>query len=235
LPLALDQAGAYIEETGCDLTGYLNLYQEYGMNLLKRQSRLSTSYAKTVASTWLLSFEQVERESLIAANILRLCAFLAPDIIPEDMFTANASFLHPELDTMNALTLNDAVEVLLRFSLVRRDPATKSLTIHCLVQVVIKDKMDDELQKQWAERTVCLVNTVFPQVMFATWSCCQQHLPHAFACADLIQEYALVLPEAVRLLDHTGWYLQERANYIQAESLMKRALALIEQVPSYRL
>jgi hypothetical protein len=27
LPLALDQAGAYIEETGCGLTGYLDLYR----------------------------------------------------------------------------------------------------------------------------------------------------------------------------------------------------------------
>lgn len=61
LPLALDQAGAYIEEVGCNLAQYLTIYEQRRLDLLKRQGKLAcTDYPHTVASTWSLSFEQVE-------------------------------------------------------------------------------------------------------------------------------------------------------------------------------
>ena len=63
LPLALDQAGAYIEEVGCSLAEYLDVYKQRRSGLLKRQSKLaSADYPYTVASTWSLSFEQVEQD-----------------------------------------------------------------------------------------------------------------------------------------------------------------------------
>jgi transcriptional regulator with XRE-family HTH domain len=57
LPLALDQAGAYVEETGCNLSGYLELYRERRTDLLKRQSSVSPDYPYTVVSTWSLSLQ----------------------------------------------------------------------------------------------------------------------------------------------------------------------------------
>jgi hypothetical protein len=41
LPLALDQAGAYIEETGCGLSGYLELYRSHAPELLRRRGMLA--------------------------------------------------------------------------------------------------------------------------------------------------------------------------------------------------
>ena len=86
LPLALYQAGAYIEETGCGLAQYLKLYQQRRTTLLKRQSSVFADYPSTVGNTWSLSFKQIEQESLAAAELLRLCAYLAPDAIPEILF-----------------------------------------------------------------------------------------------------------------------------------------------------
>ncbi len=80
-PLALDQAGAYIEETGCSLPDYLQLYQTHRHALLARRGRQATGYPASVATTWSLSFEQVEQTNPAAAELLRLCAFLAPDHI----------------------------------------------------------------------------------------------------------------------------------------------------------
>jgi hypothetical protein len=54
LPLALDQAGAYIEETGCSLSEYLELYGQRRLALLQRQSSMASDYPHTVASTWSL-------------------------------------------------------------------------------------------------------------------------------------------------------------------------------------
>src|SRR5262249_626274 len=62
LPLALDQAGAYIEETGCSLAGYLQVYQQRSMELLKRRGSFSYDYPFSVATTWMLSFEKVKQE-----------------------------------------------------------------------------------------------------------------------------------------------------------------------------
>lgn len=75
LPLALDQAGAYIEETGCSLSEYLELYGQHRLALLKRRSSVSADYPHTVASTWALSFEQVEQTNPAAAELLRPAPF----------------------------------------------------------------------------------------------------------------------------------------------------------------
>ena len=85
LPLALVQAGAYIVETACSLENYLDLYKTHHKELLARPSRLMLDYPETVATTWSLSFQQIEQQSPAAADLLRLCAFLAPDAIPEEL------------------------------------------------------------------------------------------------------------------------------------------------------
>ncbi len=61
LPLALDQAGAYIEETRCGLSQYLDLYGTRRKELLLRRGRLPVDHPEPVAATWSLSFQQVEQ------------------------------------------------------------------------------------------------------------------------------------------------------------------------------
>jgi hypothetical protein len=59
LPLALDQAGAYIEETASSLSGYLNLYQNKNTVLLKRRGKLISDHPESVFTTWSHSFEKI--------------------------------------------------------------------------------------------------------------------------------------------------------------------------------
>ncbi|MGZ3645971.1 MAG: NB-ARC domain-containing protein [Ktedonobacteraceae bacterium] len=60
LPLALDQAGAFIEETGCSVPDYLDRYKQRQDLLLKRRGGPGKDHPEPVATTWSLSFEQVE-------------------------------------------------------------------------------------------------------------------------------------------------------------------------------
>ncbi|HKP52096.1 MAG TPA: toll/interleukin-1 receptor domain-containing protein [Chloroflexia bacterium] len=62
LPLALEQAGAYMEESGRSLSAYLELFQTRQREILKRGT-LSTDYPATVATTWELSFQEVQKAS----------------------------------------------------------------------------------------------------------------------------------------------------------------------------
>lgn len=231
LPLALDQAGAYIEETGCDLTAYQGFYRTHRKELLQRHSRLPSDHPEPVAATWALSFLKVEQANPAAADLLRLCAFLDPDAIPEGIIAIGAADLGDQLGSIAAdrFKLNEAIEVLRRFSLLRRDPEAKVLNIHRLVQAVLKDMLDEQAQRQWAERTVRAINAAFPEVTFENWQRCQQYLPHAQACASLIEQNNFTFPEATRLLTLAGWYLRERALYAQAELLLQRALVIQEQ------
>lgn len=166
LPLALDQAGAYIEESSCHLTDYLRLYRQQRSALLARRGGLTADHPEPVMTTWSLSFRQVEQADALAADLLRLCAFLDPDAIPEEIL---AEAIH-EMDTTSdavspgELRLNDALAALLRFSLIRRNAETRTLAIHRLVQAVIQDTMDKDAQREWAGRGAKIVKRVFPQI-----------------------------------------------------------------------
>jgi tetratricopeptide (TPR) repeat protein/DNA-binding XRE family transcriptional regulator len=226
LPLALDQAGAYIEETGCSLQEYLALFRRRRMYFLQRQSEAPSAYPHTVASTWSLAFQKIEAANPAAAELLHLLAFLDPDAIPETLFTEAAPTLGPVLEPIAADTLlwNEAIQTLRRFSLIKRNPETKQLTIHRLVQAILKENMDEPLRRQRAEQVVRAVDAVFPESDFAVWPRCQEYLPQALACMQWIEEYHLAFPEAAHLLHLIGKYLIERGHYAQAEAPLQRAL-----------
>ncbi len=232
LPLALDQAGAYIEETSCGLAGYLDLYRAHHTDLLQRRSAGPSDHPEPVAVTWRLAFLNVERTNPAAADLLRLCAFLAPDAIPEAIITAGSENLGSILGPVaaDALALNSAIEVLRMYSLVRRNPDAATLIIHRLVQAVIKASMDDQTQRRWAERVVCAMNATFPEGYFESWQRCQECLPHVLACSHIIEEYNLVFPDAALLLQRAGAHLQERAQYHSAELLLRQSIPICEQV-----
>src|SRR6266566_3030647 len=232
LPLALDQAGAYIEETPSTLDAYLKAYQRRQTELLQERGKERNYHPNPVATTWSLNFEQAEQLNPTAADLLRFLAFLAPDTIPEEMIVAGASELGPQLQTLatDETLLDKPMKILSRFSLVQRDTDKHLLFIHRLVQAMLRANMTRETQREWAERTVRAVSLAFPGVSVNTWAQCARLLPHALVCAELINEYTLELPKAARLLNQTGYYLDEHAQYEQAKPLYERALAIREQV-----
>jgi tetratricopeptide (TPR) repeat protein/transcriptional regulator with XRE-family HTH domain len=232
LPLALDQAAAYIEETGCGLSGYIERYQKRRLSLLRRRGGLRPEHPESLAATWSLSFEKIEQEHPIAAELLQLSAFLHPDAIAEEIFIQGASELTPHLALLasDPFEMDAAIEALITFSLLHRDPDAHILALHRLVQVVLREQMSAEIQHLWAERAVQVVDRAFPIVKFTNWSDCQRCLPHAQVCAELIGQLHIVLPAAASLLNKTGLYLLGRAQYDEAERLLTQALALSEEM-----
>ena len=92
LPLALEQAAAYIRENRISLAQYQALFQENYAKLLQH-GHLSTEYPDTVATTWELAFQKVQEASPAAVDLLNLCAFLAPEAIFLDMIIEGATYL----------------------------------------------------------------------------------------------------------------------------------------------
>ncbi len=232
LPLALDQAGAYIEETKESLTNYLSIYQQQRAALLNRRGGLVPGHPDSVATTWSLAFEHVEGANPAAIELMRFCAYLSPDAIPEELISEGAPHLGPVLQPVAAdrNKLNAALAELLKYSLIRRDATTHTLTIHRLVQAVIKDEMDEETQRHWAERAVRATSQVFPYNEPAPWPRSQRYLPQALVCEELIKAWNLTLDEAATLLNYAGIYLRNRGQYREAEPLMQYSLTVGENM-----
>jgi tetratricopeptide (TPR) repeat protein/DNA-binding XRE family transcriptional regulator len=232
LPLALDQAGAYIEETHCSLSHYLALYGTSRKELLRRRGRFPADHPDSVSITWSISFQKVEHERMAAADLLNLLAFLDPEAIPEEFIIKGAAELGPMLESLenDPFTIDAIIELLLRYSLIRRNSEAKLLKIHRLVQAVLKDGMDKKTQRLWAERAIRAVNRTFPDVELNTWEECQRCLPHVLICATYIEEYELAFPETARLCNEAAIYLIVHAHYDLAELLLERALSIRQQV-----
>jgi tetratricopeptide (TPR) repeat protein/transcriptional regulator with XRE-family HTH domain len=232
-PLALDQAGAYIEETRCGLEEYLTLYQTHRQALLARRGMLSTAYPHSVATTWLLSFQQVQHANPAAAELLELCSFLAPDRIPEELFREGAAYWPVSLQQAVAdpLLFQQLIADLLKFSLVKRLVEEHTLSIHRLVQIVQRDGMDRETQRHWAERVVQAINAVFPGDSHdvARWPQCLRYLDQAQTCHILIEQYGFAFVEAADVLRRTGLYLYDHGLYSITKPLFQRALAIYER------
>jgi Tfp pilus assembly protein PilF len=231
LPLALDQAGAFIEENSSSIENYQSLYKSERQELLKRRGKLAKDHP-SVAVTFSLAFKKVEENNQAAADLLRVCAFLEADSIPEEIFSEGAKELGEALGAIdeNPLKLSDAFEEATRFSLLMRHPETCTLSLHPLVQVVLKNEMNDLDKRLWAERTVRAVSQAFPSIEYSNWSACGRLISHAQSFARVIEEYGFDFLEAAELLNQAGHYLVYRAQYGEAEPLLARALAIREKV-----
>lgn len=231
LPLALNQAGAYIEHTGCGLEHYLMLLGKPSTDLLDGRGGLGLD-RPSLAETVLTSFGRLTKQNRAAAELLQAVAFLATDAIPEEIFTEGAAQFGPLLQATAADPdkWNEAVGAAVNFSLLERSPAQKFLAVHRLVQAVMKSRMSSEERKVWAEQVVQAVNAVFPYVEAAVWDKCERLVASAQACTSLVEKYDLFSPDASRLLNQAGYYLRQRARYAEAEPLHRQVLAIDERL-----
>jgi nucleoside phosphorylase len=162
LPLAIDQAGAYIEEMRCNLSDYQEHYQMHRYHLLKRRGSLIANHLQSVTATFSLAFEQVRQKNEAALELLKFCAFLAPPTIPLSLITQGTVYLGALLGPVAADTfqLDQALETLQAYSLIQRDGKNRTLSVHPLVRAVIQESMTAHEHQKWRVRAM---NAAFPE------------------------------------------------------------------------
>ena len=227
LPLALEQAGAYIEEHGSTFGRYLELFRTRRTEILRRGSQ---SKDVTVATTWELSFVEAEKKSEAAGQLMNLCAFLAPDDIGREMLRSGAKHLPEPLAKAVAddLLWDEAVGALRGYSLL--EVKSEAISVHRLVQAVARDRMDEAARRMWAEAAVEVVNTAFPYKSndVRTWTLCSRLLPHSRVAEAHATELGVGTKACVRLMNHVGNYLRGRAELLPAKEVLTRALKMAE-------
>ena len=238
LPLALEQAGAYILSKHTQLQTYLSSYRQRQLALLEQSRPVSGKYPTSVATTWDLNFQQVEEESPAAADLLRASAFLSPDAIPYELLQLGAEHLGERITAaltgvdQDPLLLEELLSPLGRYSLIRQEAEQKTYSIYRLVQEVVKDKLDTDSHRLWAERTLCAVTEAFPDAEYDNWPQCDRLLAHAQVVITAIQDYAFEFESVAFLLNQTGYYLNERSRYSEAEILLVQSLKLRKRLLS---
>jgi tetratricopeptide (TPR) repeat protein len=228
LPLALEQAAAYLGETHTPPSEYLELLGDRARELFALGR--PTNSQQTIATTWTVSFDRVRHQALPAKDLLTLCAFLAPDDIPRDLLTCHPDVLPARLATavQDRLALQQALGALSRYSLATVTQDT--IGMHRLVQAATRNELGGEAAKRWTGVVVRLLLAAFPgdYVEASTWPISARLLPHVIAVAAHAAKRGAEPMRCGRLLTRAADYLWIRAKLQQAKALLEQALAIGE-------
>ena len=228
LPLALEQAAAYMDETGTRPADYLRLLREHAAELLALGEPTTTQ--QTVATTWQVALDRIRSEVPVAQDLLSLCAFLAPDGIPRTLLREHAGALPETLrgTVRHPLAYNEVVSVIHRYSLMTVTP--DSLTVHRLVQNVVRSSLGTDARRLWATAALRLIDAAFPRGSsdVTMWPTCAPLLPHALAAVKHARDLGIEAETTAGLLNKVAVYLWARADLEQAKLLHRQALALDE-------
>ena len=158
LPLALEQAAAYIKALECPIPLYLQQYRSQKAMLLSMKSAIPHTEIYNeerlgVQTTWLLNFYYITncgRDKGLgraAAFFMKIAAYLFPDDIPIDVLNVGAPEIEPHEDLKKRLEMplgaQQIVDLLIKFSLFKRK-SDDTLSIHRLVQETLRDRCNRE-------------------------------------------------------------------------------------------
>jgi tetratricopeptide (TPR) repeat protein len=231
LPLALEQAAAYLDTTDLPPDEYLGLLRERGGDMLGAGT--VGGYPHTLATVWSLSLARLGEQCPAALELLALCAYLAPDAIPLDLFTEHAAELPAGLAAAagDRVVWADTVGALVGYALIRRSGAVVS--VHRLLQTALRHQHTSAPaagSAEWHRRVLELLRVDLPGGITGVpedWPRWQQMLPHVLAATG--PHDSPVTGDALTwLLDRAATYLQVHGQLGEARPLFERALAITE-------
>jgi tetratricopeptide (TPR) repeat protein len=225
LALALEQAGAYIDERGISFSRYRKDWQERRERVLSWFDPQLMQYPASVATTWLTSFQQL---SAAAQTLLRRLAWLSPEPIPDSLL--EVAVPANDGDTAEPIEAMDTLVELDRYSLVSRSRESDSFLLHRLVQEVGRLWQRQDPDTSQLEPALRWLAAAFqgedPQdVRF--WPVLDPLAAHVQTMAGFADAAGLAEPTAW-LMNQLGLLLESKAAYGEAEPLLRRALAIDE-------
>ncbi|PBD16181.1 MULTISPECIES: FxSxx-COOH system tetratricopeptide repeat protein [unclassified Wolbachia] len=199
LPLALAQACAYIKENKMTISRYLEIYAERKLYLLSHKTLPKDSNHEPVFITWDITMDAICNESNLASRLLIACAYLGNDI-PKDLLR-----IFPEIVENNSeeKPFEEVLGILLRYSMLVSNEQSGSVSIHCLVQDVIRLKSEE------SGETKENIETVFQLL--------QESFPYG---SDKLEDYA----KKRQLLLHLEAFLSHIDDWLEKNPLEKQTI-----------
>jgi hypothetical protein len=220
LPLALEQAGAYMQASGRSIGEYLGLFRARWAELLDKGD--PAGYDKRVTTTWAVAFAELGQAGP-AAGLLRLVACCAAEDIPLQLLLrpglAAGDFdgvVGPLLVPLlgDELARDEAVAGLRRFSLVSA-PRGGLVSVHRLVQAITLAQLPAPEAETWRRAAAAVIGAALPGD------------PRDPGCWPV---FAALLPHAQAALDPASYGMDQVARYLGASGSYAAALAVQRQV-----
>jgi tetratricopeptide (TPR) repeat protein len=231
LPLALEQAAAYIQNSAIAPAAYLDRLRRYPARMFATSAPPDAAgesgRQRTIARIWQLSLQAISGEEPLAGEILRTLAWFGPDPIPRDL----AYQLHQD-----PLAVDDALALLNAYSMITL--TAQSVTIHRLVQAVarIPDPTDphrtpDAISqgRDRAERLLLASLPEGPLFNVPSWPRWRELIPHVLALTDHIGP-GQDTPVTAAILTAASGFLQGDGHFDQAITTARYAVDANEQL-----
>ena len=226
LALAIEQAAAYIRESLKDIFRFLPVYSVHRGKVLAQRPRGDWPYPYVVATTWSLSFEIVKDRNPDAAQLLNLFAFLNPDEILVEFLEAGRDGLPEPLKNLIADTFEfpNALGELEQYSLIRRPGDGRIISMHRLVQAVIKDSLVNEDERSFMEMVTALFLIAFPEFDEDKRQICRRYQTQVVG--PLVDLMGLGTEDIAKLLLRVAYFLYADGKYFDGEHLARKAVEI---------
>jgi tetratricopeptide (TPR) repeat protein len=220
LPLALEQAGAYIAHRRLTFGEYFAAWEAQRETVLAWSDSRVMHYPKSLAVTWQTSITQL---TVGGRRLLQRLAWLAAEPIPE-------SLLDVPVMGDKGVDVREALADLACYSLVTRATGEPTFTVHRLVQEVTRRETREDAARSSLEEALHWIDDAFvgdPQDV-RVWSTLDPLTPHAREVAGHA-DATDVGGRTSYLLTRIGLLLKVKARYIEAEALQRHALVIAEK------
>jgi len=181
LPLALEQAGAMLAETGMPADEYLRLLREHAGEIMNEGP--PSGYPRSMTAAWKLSVDAVKRSRPQALEVLRCCAFFGPEPIPRDVFRRGVQETRTVVGVVlsNPIATASVMRELARYALITLDG--NAVKVHRLIQALLRDELTEEQQAAYRHEAHLIMAAAAPQDpdKAETWQRFKDLLPHVNA------------------------------------------------------
>ncbi|MDA1056031.1 MAG: protein kinase, partial [Planctomycetota bacterium] len=220
LALAVRQAASVINRLQTSFAKYRERWKQQDGKVVKWHNQRDMKYPRSLATTWQVT---IDRMSEPARRLLDALAWLAPDPIPDWLFTTDVE------------RYEDSLAELATYSMTTRGRSagtddSESFRIHRVVQDITRFRIPADQRADRIGQALSLWNAaeLGDPTNFHSWKRWDLARPHVATVLEHCSE-AGITADATRMMNQLGLLLAEKCVFTQAEALYRRALAIDEQ------
>ncbi|KAL2819483.1 violaceus kinesin [Aspergillus granulosus] len=222
LPLAISQAAAYINSNDIKVSDYTALLKEQESDIIDLLSedfgddRRYQEIQNPVATTWLISFQEVQRLNPLAADYLWFMACINPRDIPQSLL--------PEATSRKKMV--EAIGLLKAFSFVSEQVKNHALSLHRLVHLATRNWLRRQRQfSMQIQKVADRLDQVFPNNNHENQRIWREYLPHALSLVGE-RDFQNKQEKYTSLVWNIGRCLQAEGRYQEAAVLFEDIVQL---------
>ena len=226
LPLAVEQAGSLLADTGITADKYLRLLAERAHDVLDHDP--GGAYPQSLSASWAVAFDRLAADDPTALDLLTAVAWCGPEPVPLTVPTEHRDALPEQLRPIAAdpLALARCTAILHRRGMARVSP--HGIQLHRIPAALLRARSQGSrgtAAAGWAATVVRLLDQITggARIDPGGWPLWTQMLPHILAAAGRDEALDVVPAEATRLLDRAGIYLLARGEPKPAFAAYERA------------